>query len=743
MRRVRQLQTNFSAGQLDPLMTARSDTRSYTNGAATLTNFMQLVQGGIKRRPGMKFLAELSQSARLVPFQFNQDQLYIFAMYHYDSYTHGHLDVYDVDGNLLDTLTNFEWTDDTLYEVRYTQRNDIAIFTHENFKTQIVGRTGATTFAKEDFTFDQDLSGGKSYEPFYAFQDPTTTIRPSDYSGGNVVLNTNVAHWTADHVGSRVSIHGQQALIHTYLNSLQVTCSVEEDFFQDQTLTVPDAYEYVIGEIITQTTTEAKGEIVDIPTSTTLKVANLKNVTFKTQSTGDATVGGLSGAAQVVSAVATEVNPLATRDWKESVFSDARGYPRSVVFHGQRLWFGGSRDLPAHLFSSKVSNFFNFDTGEALDDESIQVPIASDQVNTIQHLVSAGHLQVFTDQAEFYAAENSNQPLTPTDVNISRQSSYGCSNVRPVAFDRATLFVQNTGRVIREYKWEEIEGGYTPNAISLVASNLLDIDGIVGSSVIYGLKNRPEQFAFFLNNDGTLAVYHAARNEQISSWSKWETQGSIKSITAMEGILYALVERTINGSTKYFLEKFDEDYTLDCSYKDYNPGRAFPTTTYEDFDHLIGQLVDVVADYGGPTHLGDAEYYAPNVFYLGQYTPDSQGRIRTTDAVPGLVITAGFTFESTVKTMPVDYQAQDGQITGLPKKIGTVDLIIHSTMGAEIEGNALILRKVNDDLSKPPDAITGRQRFYLLGRDKLGQIEVKSAIPLNFTLLGLMMEVSF
>ena len=733
MRKVRTLQTNFASGQLDPLMAGRSDTKSYANGAETLTNFMQMVQGGVKRRLGMEYLAEIGQHARLIPFVFNEAQLYLFAIYYDSAAADGRIKVYSTSGTLLQTLTGFDWDSSNIETVRFTQRNDVLIFTHEDFPMTVVTRTGATTFTAGYLDFDGDLAGGKLYTPMYAFQQYNVTITPSARTG-SITLTTSAAHWSADHVGARVAIHGRQCEITGYTSATQVTATVQEDLFYDQQLTISTAANFEVGEVVTQTNSEASGEVVQIG-SGWIRVANLKKTPFVTQTTADATVGGVSGGEGQVTAV-SNVGPLATRDWAEEVFSYARGWARSCLFHGQRLWFGGSRDLPSHLFSSKVANFFNFDVGEALDDESIQAPIASDQVNAIQHLVSAGHLQVFTDQAEFYCPESENAPLIPADFNIRRQSSYGSAYVRPLPFDRATLFVQSTGKVVREYKWEEIEGGYTPNAISLIASNLLDSNGIVDTAVVYGMTNRPEQYAFFLNDDGSIAVYHAARAEIISSWSKWETQGKIIHICGMEGVLYAVVERTINGSTVTTLEKFSEGVTLDCA-KQVTVGSK--TASFTGFTHLADQEISVVADHG---QTSDSDYQA-NAFYLGEYTVTSGGGIAITGGYTTYTITAGFNFDSTVKTMPVDYAAADGQITGLPKKISTVDLLLNSTMGADVSGTSLILRKTNSDLSKPPTPITGRSRFYLLGWDKLGQIEVKSTVPLDFTLLGLMLEVSF
>ena len=737
MRKVRTLQTNFASGQLDPLMAARSDTKSYVNGAETLTNVMNLVQGGVKRRMGMKYLGiafDHQSQSRLIPFVFNDEQQYILSTGYDVNSSSGAVYIFNPDtGSLITTLTGFPWTATSHEFLTYTQRNDVLILSHEDMPTQVITRTGATTFTRSDFAFDEDLSGGKRYSPFYAFQAGTVTITPSARTG-NITLVTSANHWTADHVGARVSIHGQQCEVTGFTNAQLVTATVQEDLFMDQDIVVTDSSEYIIGEVVTQTDTEAQGEIVAIPNGTTIRVANLKQVKFATQSTGEATVGGLSGAAQQASSVADVTTPLATRDWKEEAFSAARGYPRSVLFHGQRLWFGGSRDLPAHLFSSKISAFFNFDTGTALDDESIQAPITSNQVNTIKHLVSAGHLQVFTDQAEFYCPETQDSPLTPTTFNVRRQSSYGCADVMPLAFDRATLFVQNTGKVVREFKWEEIEGGCTPNAISLIASNLLDSGGIVDTAVIYGLENRAEQYAFFLNADGTLAVYHAARNEQISAWSKWETNGQILSICTLSGKLYATVDRPDDGQP--ILEVFDENITLDSAQtKTYTTARnnfIFSSSVLND------QTVGIVADY----HHPNDDDYVLNAFYLGDDVVTTQ-TVNLPNSYLANRVTVGYNFDAVVKTMPIDYGAADGQILGIPKKISSVDVLLNSTLAAKVQGKNLILRDATDDFSTPATPKTGRERFYLLGWDKLGQVEIKSTTPLDFTLLGLLFEVAY
>ncbi len=134
-----------------------------------------------------------------------------------------------------------------------------------------------------------------------------------------------------------------------------------------------------------------------------------------------------------------------TIDWTEQVFSEAHGWPISVCFHQDRLVIGGSRDMPNRLWLSKSADLFNFDVGEGLDDEAIEFPILSDQVNAIRHVFSGRHLQVFTSGAEWMVTGD---PLTPTNIQLFRQTRVGSRidrTIQPQDVDGATLFVPRTG----------------------------------------------------------------------------------------------------------------------------------------------------------------------------------------------------------------------------------------------------------------------------------------------------------
>ena len=244
-----------------------------------------------------------------------------------------------------------------------------------------------------------------------------------------------------------------------------------------------------------------------------------------------------------------------TTVWDEQVFSAVNGFPRTVTFHEQRLFFGGVTALPDGIQASKVADFFNFDVGEAEDADSVQIQIASDQVNEIRHLTSSKTLEIFTSTGEFYLKPQVSKPITPTDIQIIRQSSLGVQvKAMPKRFDGATIFIQSNGKTVREFFFNSGAEEFTSNSISLLSSHLVDTP--TDSATITSIGERTEQFFFLVNSDGTLGVFTSQRAEKIAGWVLWSTDGTYESVACTTGNIYAVVKRTINGVDVYNLEQF-------------------------------------------------------------------------------------------------------------------------------------------------------------------------------------------
>jgi hypothetical protein len=56
MARFVNIQTNFTTGELDPLVRSRVDLDAYNNALETARNVICQPQGGVTRRPGTKFI---------------------------------------------------------------------------------------------------------------------------------------------------------------------------------------------------------------------------------------------------------------------------------------------------------------------------------------------------------------------------------------------------------------------------------------------------------------------------------------------------------------------------------------------------------------------------------------------------------------------------------------------------------------------------------------------------------------
>ena len=162
----------------------------------------------------------------------------------------------------------------------------------------------------------------------------------------------------------------------------------------------------------------------------------------------------------------------ATTEWPEQSYSSVRGFPAAVTFHQNRLWFGGTLAQPDGIWGSKSGQYYNFDTGDASDNDALDLTANVGEIFTIRHLVSNRDLQVFTTGSELFVQAPTDKPVTPANAQIRRQTPFGASFVRPTVFDGATLFIQKTGSALREFLFSDSEASYTSVAVSMLAPHI-------------------------------------------------------------------------------------------------------------------------------------------------------------------------------------------------------------------------------------------------------------------------------
>lgn len=207
MTRIRQITTNFTAGELSPDLLARGDTAAYTNGANRLRNVTIQPTGGVTRRAGLKYLASLSSAARIIPFEFTTQSGGLLAI------MNGTINIY-VNGILAGWLSS-PWTTAQLSQITWAQSADTLLLMHPDVPPKKFQRTSPTTYSITDWAWATD--NNVVLQPYYKFADSTVTLTPSATTGNITVTASTSVFWAAL-TGARYRIGGREILV-TAVNS--------------------------------------------------------------------------------------------------------------------------------------------------------------------------------------------------------------------------------------------------------------------------------------------------------------------------------------------------------------------------------------------------------------------------------------------------------------------------------------------------------------------------------------------
>ena len=193
MPRTLKLQTNFNSGFLDARLNARTDVKHYYQGAAEATNVISTPQGGIKRRPGLEFIDDVSSEARLAEFSYSTEQAYLLV------FTNNNIAVYKDDVWQADITTTY--TTAELFEINWVQSADTMIIVHEDHAPAKLTRSSHTSWTLSDITFVTY----PTYDFNYDYTGTSFTIgtgaETADVLGSSVTVTASTSVFTAEHVG--------------------------------------------------------------------------------------------------------------------------------------------------------------------------------------------------------------------------------------------------------------------------------------------------------------------------------------------------------------------------------------------------------------------------------------------------------------------------------------------------------------------------------------------------------------
>ena len=762
-----ELLQSFNAGELSPMLDARTTLDKYKSGCAQLQNFIIMPYGGVNRRPGTEYMAPAKYSnrkCRLVGFNFSTTTTFILEIGHlYIRFFASRTQVLS-GGSPYEISSPYQEAD--LKELQITQINDVVYIAHANYPPYKLSRIADTnwTLTKVSWltppTMDENIT--------------TTTITPSAASG-NISLHASSAIFQSAHVGSQwqllwvrntgsltgsINANGYSTGYTT--GSIDLTGNWDFYTFGTWNATIrilrnseanvnAGIFDVTKMEVIREWTSASDRNVTANGTETdrcqlVVQILNytsntngrftLESRDFKTG--GVVTITSYAGPQDVYATVNSWLgNSYATPTvyWSEGAFSDVQGYPKAVTMHQQRLFFGGNKTKPNTLWGSQINDFENFKTG-ALDTDSLRFTLAASEGNRINWMLSQQQLLIGTTGDEWsIGAADTSKAFSASNVLARRQSSYGSKYMRAIMVNDVMLFVQRNGRKVRELVYSFQKDGWVAADLTLLAEHITQ-----GQINEIAYQSQPDAILWGINGNGYLTGMTYERDQQVVGWHRHVTDGTFESVATCYGNgtedeVWMVVNRTINGATVRYIESFRLNwrYTLDQSDKTnwfyVDAGKQIvngsPSATVTGLSHLIGKTVSILAD---------GNQHPPLVV-------DGTGSI--TLQYPATTVNVGLPYASILEPMKFDASLQDGTAQGRKQRLHRVRARFYKSLGGDFSSNGtdfdtIPARDINDPMDSSPPVFSGEKHLTIAsGYSDNARIILRQNNPLPMTVIAI------
>jgi hypothetical protein len=427
--------------------------------------------------------------------------------------------------------------------------------------------------------------------------------------------------------------------------------------------------------------------------------------------------------------------------WQEGAWSDLRGYPTTGTFHEQRLVTANTANQPTTLWGSMLNAYLNYKDGDKAD-QSYNYTISSDQVDAIKFMSTTKRLVVNATSGEYtVAASNTNEAITSTNIKISRETSFGIANVKPVRAGPAILFAQRRGwnqnpaRRLRELVYNFQTDSYVAPDLTILSEHIT-APGILQGAYVAG----PDLMIWYVRADGEIVAMTYERDQQVVGWHHHILGGDgfaehIASIPGSDNDeLWMIVERLVGAEkVRHVVVGMpglnDGDPLEDAFYLDnalqYD---GDPTNVISGLWHLNGDSVSALAD-GVPLHD----------------LPVMNGRI--TFNVPASKVTVGYRYTARIRTLHIEAGAQGGTSQGQIGRVFEITARLQNSIGGTYGTDLMNANGVMDPIpyrsaDAPLDTavplFNGDKRLPFDGEwDRDRYIVIEHDEPLPFTLTAL------
>ena len=535
---------NFSAGEISPQLSERTDIDLYYRAAKKIENFVPLKFGGIKRRDGLKFMGVINETiydpgVKFIPFKYSESVSYILE------FTHNYFRVITPNGYLMNSNNTIlkEYSGipiDYIKDVSYAQYENKLYICHSRFAPQIIELSGST------WTSYQMKFNSKSKKVVaVTVLTPRPTGKP--IPTGTVYKNVSYTVIPFD----KDNIPGYESYVVT---PKDVPKYPTADFYTHISWTGCDnASGYLLYEV--------EDGIESFLIKTT------KNI-YK--DFGYHALNYNKGFPQ-----------------QTALFTITDQYPSKVTFYDRRLIFAASNNEQHTIWGSAPALFHNH-MAESVPTDTCpwKFTLASNQKNSINWLFSSDKLIAGTDSDEWRISGGSGESITANSVEVRRISSWGSAEMTPKALGDDILFIDNSRKNIRAMNKNN---NFSISNLNIYAEHLTKDSRVINWDIVTG----DNQIIYLVLDNGSMIGLTYDKDHQVFAWHRYVTDGKFLDICTLknngECKVFVAIEREVDGKKIKMLEMFNSDNYLD-SFITYE-GETI--TNLEGLNHLKGRIVEV------------------------------------------------------------------------------------------------------------------------------------------------------
>jgi hypothetical protein len=733
---IRSLDRAFSSGEITPELFGRIDLQKRQEGLAACRNFITLPHGPAVNRPGTEFVQEVKSSSvvtRLIPFSYNNTQTFAIQLgagyfrWHTQASTllyttpsaynagtaynvgdmcsNGGVNYYckaattgnappntaywyamPTNPNIYEIPNPYASTD--LFDIHYVQSADVLTLVHPNYPPMELRRYGATNWQTSLPTFTPPAN-------------PLTGVAVSNNSAGTTPTSYSYVVTTVQTVGLQESVASSAV---TVSNDLTVAGRKNTISWTDPSTAGTNVryYVYKLANGLYGYIGQSAG--------TTFDDNNITADVSKTPPISDSTAS----------------------------FNTAGNYPAAVSYYQQRRMFAGTSAQPQNFWATRSGTESNMSYNIPVQsDNRISVKIAAREASAIRHIVPAGQLLLLTASCEWRCTASANgDVLTPASINLAPQSYIGANNVQPIVINNLVLYCAARGGHIRELSYSWQASSYVSGDISLMAPHLFDYNSIIEMAYSRG----PIPTLWAISSTGQLLGMTYVPEQQVASWHRHDTaaSGIFESCCVVtennEDMLYVIVNRTINGATKRYVERLHtrkytstvDAFFVDCG----STYTGAATGTLNNLSWLEGQTVNILADGA----------------VMPQQTVTS-GTITLPNNITASTITVGLPIIAQLQTLPIAAQVDGGFGQGRMKNVNKVWLRVYRSSGvlAGPDFNSLVpfKQRTTENYGSPPNMVSDEIEIVLSNSwGASGQVCVQQTDPLPLDLTSMTLELA-